>query len=74
MRECAGLIRANDGGAPQGFDARQALDQGMTARRSGLLGFVFLPEAQCAVDQVDQLNGQAELRHLGEEAEQATDP
>jgi hypothetical protein len=35
----------------------------------GLLGFVFLPKAQGAIDQVHQPDGQAELRHLGQAAE-----
>lgn len=54
-------------------DARIPRQQ-LPERLGGLLGFVFLPEAKRAVDQVHQPNGHAELWHLSEEAEQATDP
>ena len=43
-------------------------------RRGGLLGLVFLPEAKRAVDQIHQPDGHPELRHLGQEAEQAPGP
>ena len=39
-----------------------------------LVGLVLLPEAEAAVDEVDQPNGDAQLRHAGDERDDAGDP
>jgi hypothetical protein len=48
--------------------------QQLPERRGRLLSFVFLPEAKRAIDQIHQPDGDPELRHLRQEAEQATGP